>query len=174
MAKTHRLGPPGRTPRPNRAPKQVRPRGEVERMALRRREAMAARGQGANFRQIAAQCGVSVRTAWKDVNAELQAVVTTTRAEAARQRDLELERADRILRALHKDITGPDAPASIRACSVALRVSDLRCKLLGLYKQVEAPTDPQQRFANLSEREVAFRVEKLVEHAKKHPTHKGP
>ncbi len=123
---------------------------------------MAARVEGANYRQIANQLNVSVGTAFDDVAAELEAVCQSTAQEAERLRDLELERMDRILRVLDAAIESGDVPA----CRAAIRVSMHRARLLGLFRVADSSVD-QGLYAELSERELVFRVEKLVEHAKK-------
>ena len=55
---------------------------------------MAARVQGANYRQIADQLEVSVSTAFEDVAAELMAVCTKTRGDAEHLRALLMERLE--------------------------------------------------------------------------------
>ena len=121
--------------------------------------------QGASFRQIADQLEVSIGTAFDDVAAELEAVCQTSREEATRLRELELERADLILRTVTKHMRNVDPNVSLRACRTAIKVGEYRSRLLGIFKQSDKPTP--DKFADLSEREVAFRVEKLVAQAKK-------
>ena len=70
------LGPRAlaRIPKTTRSRPGGTPPGEVERIAVRRGQAIALRLQGATFRQIAAALGCSVGTAHEDVTAELMAV----------------------------------------------------------------------------------------------------
>ncbi len=123
---------------------------------------MALRVKGKNFLQIAGALGVPFETAVKDVTDELLAMCNTTRQEAEWLRELELERADRILRGLSQGIEAGDPPA----CRVALCVAEHRCKLLGIYRWIQTGDQRDQQSADLSERETALRIEALVADAK--------
>jgi len=103
-------------------------RGEAERLLERRRQAINLRSAGFNYRQIAARLGVSVRTAYLDV----QAVLTATRTETTETKDemvlLERER----LEAAHLVIWPRVLKGELLAIDRVLRISDAMRRLYGL------------------------------------------
>lgn len=94
----------------------------------RRANALKLRRAGAHYRTIAQQCGVSVETAYADVQAELAALRSVTEQDAEVIRDLELRRLDDYMLALAPKAQRGDVSA-ITAC---LRVQERRSKYLGL------------------------------------------
>lgn len=120
--------------------------GEAEIIAERRQRAFGLRKAGASFRQIASQLGVSLNTAWADVNAELLELRTQTQADAEAVRDIELQRCDEMILGLWPKVRTGDP----KAVMAAVRVSERRAKLLG----IDAPTKQQVQFQDLP----SFRV----------------
>lgn len=94
----------------------------------RRAKALQLRRAGAHYRTIAKQCGVSLETAYADVQAELTALRAVTEQDAEVIRDLELRRLDDYMLALAPKAQRGDVQA-ITAC---LRVQERRSKYLGL------------------------------------------
>lgn len=98
----------------------------------RRAQALSLRKAGAHYRLIAERCGVSVETAYADVQAELGALRRATEEDAEAIREIELKRLD--------DYTVALTPAArrgdVRAIDTLLRVQDRRSRYLGL----DAPT----------------------------------
>ena len=143
-------------------PRPPAPPGEAERIAVRRGKALAARVEGANFRQIADENNVSVGTAYEDVAAEMTAVCARTRLEAELLRDLALERCDLALRGLRPAVLKGDPPA----CRVWIRTVELSAKLNGIITPTDVRPSDEDDSTKMTEREIAFRVEALVELAK--------
>jgi hypothetical protein len=114
--------------------------GESEIIAERRMRALNLRKAGGSYRQIAQQLGVSLNTAWADVNAELLELREQTKADAAEVRDLELQRCDEMILGLWPAVRRGDP----KAVSAAVRVSERRSKLLGL----DAPSKSEISGAN--------------------------
>lgn len=100
----------------------------------RRQKAVGLRKSGATFAQISAalskEYGLKYGRdhAFKDVDAALNDLVENTRHESESYRQLELERLDDLLRNLQEGIRAGDT----RSIDSAIKVSDRRCKLLGL------------------------------------------
>ena len=136
--------------------------GELERIAVRRQKAMAARVQGGTYRQIADELDVSVFTAHEDVNAELLAVCTTTRADAEQMRSLILERSDFTLRGLKAAVMKGDPP-SCRAWNGELV---LQARMHGLITPTNVRPGDESPTADLTAREIADRVAALVEYSR--------
>lgn len=107
--------------------------GEPERITARRVKALELRKTGMHYRAIAAACGVSVETAYADVQAELRALRDATVKTAEEVKELELRRCDQLLRDLHSK-KGNKGQA--RVATAIVRVMERRAKLLGL----DAPT----------------------------------
>jgi hypothetical protein len=122
-----------RAPRPpstkRNAKDSERPRlHEDAAIAERRAKALDLAIAGASYRQIAAQTGVSLATAYDDVQAELGALDKERGEKAERLRDLSLKRLDKLtLMAMPKAQKGDEK--SIR---VLVQIEDRRAKLLGL------------------------------------------
>jgi len=98
----------------------------------RRVKALSLRRAGATYQQIAAATGVSLETAYSDVQAELSALRLQTVEDATAVRELELRRLDDYTRAL----TPRAAQGDIAAVTTLLKVQERRSKYLGL----DAPT----------------------------------
>lgn len=130
MAKRTRKVAPHRAGRPQAATPKKRPprRGEAERIAARRLQALSLRKAGAPYRAIAAELKVSVETAYSDVQAELAALEALSSTEAENVRQLELRRLDDLQLALSAAVRRGD-PQAIRT---ALLVMERRSKYLGI------------------------------------------
>lgn len=112
------------TPRKTRPPHVAQDTAIIERRA----DALSLRRAGASYRMIAKRTGVSVETAYSDVQAELMALRTVTETDAAVVRDIELRRLDDYTLALTDKARRGDVPAIL----TLLRVQDRRAKYLGL------------------------------------------
>jgi Homeodomain-like domain len=89
-------------------------------------QALALRAAGATYKQIAGELGVSEPTAWRLVQQESAKIIRETAAELL---ELELTRLDRMLMAVWPAVINGDLAAIDRA----LKIEDMRAKLLGLY-----------------------------------------
>jgi hypothetical protein len=109
-------------------------KGHRERTVLRQAAALRLRTAGASYRQIGEQLGTSAVQAWRDVGFALGEVVERRNEDAVALRTLELERLDRLTLALW-----PKAQkAHVDAVRALVRVSERRCRLLGLDATVAA------------------------------------
>jgi DNA-binding CsgD family transcriptional regulator len=124
-----------------------RHQGEDEAIAERRVRAFGLRKAGASYRQIAQQLGVSLNTAWADVNAELLEYRDQVKADVAEVRDMELQRCDEMILGLWPHVRKGDA----KSVFAAVKVMERRAKLLG----IDAPTK-QEHSGNLTVRRVVF------------------
>lgn len=111
-------------------------RRQQSRAEAKRRElcvqALGLRASGATYRQIAEALGIDKMTAWRLVQEESQQLIRESAREAL---ELELLRLDRLLMAVWADaIQGDHA-----AIASALKISDMRCRLLGLYDNAPEP-----------------------------------
>jgi hypothetical protein len=111
---------PGRGPR--------REQQEDAAIAVRRTKSLDLAIAGASYRQIAAQTGVSLSTAYDDVQAELGALDKCRGEQAERLRDLSLKRLDKWTLALTPKAQQGDE----RAVRVLVQIEDRRARLLGL------------------------------------------
>lgn len=102
--------------------------GEKERIAERRTQVFALRLSGASYRQIGKQLGITPDTAWRDVTAVLKELQERSLKTADLYRTLELERLDTMLLSIMTQVRN----GNLSAIDRALRISDQRCKLLGL------------------------------------------
>lgn len=119
------------------------PNDEIKRVE-RRAQAIELRRQGKSYREIAAELGINVATAFSDVKAYFAEVVSLSKESIMEVRELELARLDRYLVALERHIDGdricmgcgrPD----VRAIEAAVKVGKSRREILG----VDAPTKIQ-------------------------------
>lgn len=107
--------------------------------AQRARQFVSLRTQGLSYRAIAdaweKQTGnkISKSTVQNDLKAELQSLAEQTRTEFRHYRDLELMRLDMVMRSTAKQVSQGD----IAAVNAWLKISESRCKLLGLYEPVK-------------------------------------
>ena len=108
--------------------------GERERVALRRAEAMRLRLAGHGYRHIAASLGVSVSTAHGYVADAVAEVNTTMRETAEHLRMLECARLDAVLVRMFAILDDDDADPllAMKAADRIIRVSESRCRMLGL------------------------------------------
>ena len=94
----------------------------------RRAKALSLRRAGATYQQIASATGVSIETAYSDVQAELSSLRLQTVEDATAVRELELRRLDDYTRAL----SARAAQGDIAAITTLLRVQERRSRYLGL------------------------------------------
>jgi AcrR family transcriptional regulator len=94
----------------------------------RQRQALTYRKAGASLRVIASKLGVSVGTVHKDLERSLKAVIAADLRDLAKARFLELERLDDLWRAVWERALKGD----LFAVDTCLKISERRCKLLGL------------------------------------------
>jgi hypothetical protein len=124
---------PQQPARPRRKkPRPKRRSGEDAKKLARTAQALALRTTGATYRDIAAQLGVTVRTAYMDVQDEPGHLDGVIKEKAERLRELEARRCDRYTLALEPAIAEGDP----RAVLAAVRLMERRAKLFGL----DAPT----------------------------------
>ena len=141
---------PARKRKPGSKPVSPRPKGETERLAVRRRSAMQYRLAGASYRSIAAKLtedranayadanGISVeramkqlphvskRTAWDDVTAELEELRRETEMQRADLMALENARLDQVFsKALSLFANG-----SVPAGRLAIATMGRRCRIV--------------------------------------------
>jgi len=95
-------------------------------------QALSLRASGATFRQIAAALGVSEPTAWRLVRQESESFIRESAAEVL---ELELTRLDRMLMGIWPAAINGD----LQAIDRALKIEDMRAKLLGLYDRASQP-----------------------------------
>lgn len=118
-------------------------KGEVEARKERQIRAFELRKAGQSYRTIAAQLGVSVRTAYDDIQDVTQQLNTQLREEAEQLRAIEVERLDTLLAALWGKATDESAKGQTFAVDRVLSIMERRAKLLGLDMPTKiAPTDP--------------------------------
>ena len=103
-------------------------RGTAETMAERRALAIQYRKAGLTYRDIAEETGVSVRTAFQDVQAVLSELAALRQETAEEYLELELERLDAGIRALSVAALA----GNIRAIEAQRKHGESRRKLLGL------------------------------------------
>ena len=154
---------PARKRKPGSKPVSPRPKGEAERLAVRRRDAMKYRLAGASYRAIAEKLTedraqayadehgvsferamkkiphVSKRTAWDDVTAELEELRRETEVQRADLMALENARLDQVFSKALSLYSKGDVPAGRLALAAMAR----RAQLNGLDAPTKiAPTDP--------------------------------
>lgn len=103
-------------------------RGLRERVATRSDEAMRLRISGLTFRDIGARLHCSAMQAHRDVSNVLDALASSTTANAVHLRQLESERLDRLTAALSPKAEKGD----VDACRALVRVMERRARLFGL------------------------------------------
>jgi len=97
--------------------------------AERRLKALDLRKKGFSYTQIGTKLGCSRQTACRYVISELEVLADKCREEAARVRDLELQRLDELYLVAWKAIAEGSDLGAIDRC---LRIMERRAKLLGL------------------------------------------
>lgn len=148
-----------RAPRPpstkRNAIQSERPRlHEDAEIAARRVKALDLAIAGASYRQIATQTGVSLATAWDDVQAELGALDACRREQAERLRDLSLKRLDKWTLALAPKAQHGDE----KAVRVLVQIEDRRAKLLGL----DAPLKQAHEVSGPDGAPLVTRIERVI------------
>lgn len=113
--------------RRKRSPKQVAKAIAIEK---RRARAIKLKLEGHGYRAVAAKLGVSVETAYSDVQAVLDETRRGARNDAEQERRLQLERLDVLVQKLTPLLDDEDKAA--RAAEVLKGVEERRAKLLGL------------------------------------------
>lgn len=117
-------------------------KGNREKAAQRRLDALALRQAGASYRQIGERLGVSECQAWRDVDRALAALAKLTETEAEKLRALEMARLDAML----LPVLQQAKQGHLGAIDRVLRIMERRAKLLGLDKPVRAEvTGPEGR-----------------------------
>ena len=91
----------------------------------RTKKALALKNSGATYAEIAEALGVSKSTVCTDIRT---AIADITKEEADIQRQIEINRLDRLQRGVWEKALRGDIPAQQQA----LRIIDRRCRLLGL------------------------------------------
>lgn len=114
-------------------PDAPRWRGQEVVIAERRIRALDLRKGGLNYRQIAKACGVSLDTAYGDVQAEMQQLRDLAVAGAEDLRELERQRLDRYCATMTALADGPGRTPieRIKAVAVLVRIQERRAKLEG-------------------------------------------
>ena len=155
--------PPTRKRKPGQRPAPPRPKGETERLAVRRRDAMKYRLAGASYRAIAEKLtedranayadanGISVeramkqlphvskRTVWDDVTAEMEELRSEMQVQRVDLMALENARLDQVFSKALSLFSKGDVPAG----RLVIAVMGRRAKLNGLDAPTKiAPTDP--------------------------------
>ena len=165
MARKHRTvpRPPSRKRKASARPVPPRPKGEAQRMAVRRLSAMKYRLAGATYRVIAEKLTaeraqvyadandisidramkkiqpVSIKTAWEDVMAEMEELRRETEVHRGDLMALENARLDQ----LFSKALSLYGKGSVPAGRLAIAVMGRRAKLNGLDAPTKiAPTDP--------------------------------
>jgi hypothetical protein len=144
--------------RPTRLGKPARREAVIE----RRHKVFALRRAGATYESIAETCGISTMQAWRDCQKVLAQLAAKRDANVGAMLELELSRLDQIQVAIWPKVQSGD----VLAARVALRVSELRGKLLGL----DAPATVtaaiavarDENRAMLSDDELGSRHEQVV------------
>jgi len=110
----------------------------TRKLAIRQRQAAALDGRlkGKTYRDVAAELGVTVHTAFRYVEQALDAVI---REPAEQVREMELQRLDRLYKAASPAAESGDA-MMIAAC---LKIQERRARLLGLDAPESLPTGNQ-------------------------------
>jgi hypothetical protein len=121
-------------------------KGQAERIALRRREALRLRAMGQKYAEIGEALGVSEATAWRDCTGELKRTRDETGEAAEEVRVLELERLDIATKGVMPKVLEGDE----RATDVMLRIQARRAKLLGL----DSPDRQQVEVTGIDPREL--------------------
>jgi DNA-binding CsgD family transcriptional regulator len=114
--------------------------GEAEAIAARREQVLALRKAGLSYRAIAREVGVSVETAWADVQAELSSLNSLTAEHAEDVLSLEMRRLDDLQVHVTNLIR---AGATPRVIDTAIRLMERRAKMIGMdapaKKQISGP-----------------------------------
>lgn len=150
----------------------------------RREQAMSLRRAGASFSQIATALSIPKTTAYRDVETLLKRLAKRNTLGAEELRQLELERLDDLERAARRVLTaehlrisngnvvqvvGPDgrmhdvaddAPV-LQAIDRLVRVSERRCKLLGLDAPAKVEGELTGDFTLAANQDVAALAEKV-------------
>lgn len=104
----------------------------------RRAQALELRRAGASLRKIGGLLGVSAKQIQRDLQATLEGMNEENSQTAAFNRALELERLDAMLLSLKPLLEpGEDKHPHMHAIDRALKISEQRSKLLGLYMPIK-------------------------------------
>lgn len=122
-------------------------RAEELRLAERRAKACDLRLTGRSYRSIAAECGVSVRTAWQDIHHVLDELNEQALEALETHRRTGLMRLDRLLELAWSQAEGGD----LAAIEMARKLEADRRKMLGL----DAPEQQIHQVANVTPEEAA-------------------
>lgn len=109
--------------------------------AERAKRALQLRLAGATYAEIGDVLGISQGTAWKDIAREIRAI---PKAEAEEYRQLEINRLDRLQRAIWEEAASGD----LKAVDRAVRIINQRSRLLGLeVTQIDASPEVKDALA---------------------------
>jgi hypothetical protein len=112
---------------------------EKAKILERQNDAIELRKSGFTYREIARRLDIDVAQAYRDVQNELNVLRTEVAHNAEELRQLELERIDKITRAMDSWVEAGNTQAAI----ATLKASERRAKLLGLDKPTEIKVDIQ-------------------------------
>jgi len=143
-------------------PTRLRRRGGRKAVTERQQKVFALRKAGATYESIAQACGISTMQAWRDCRKLLAQQAATRDANAGALLELELSRLDQIQIAIWPKVQSGD----VLAARVAVRVSELRRKLLALDTPAAVPeavaVARDENLARLSDDELVSRHEQVV------------
>ncbi len=111
--------------------------------AVRRQKALLLRVEGRKtIREIAAECGVSVQTAHNDVRLMVEQEIEGQEKVIETAKAIEVERLDLWLTTVMNRLEGLKDPEDIqKMLNLALKISEQRSKLLGLYAATKQQVD---------------------------------
>lgn len=129
---------------------------------IHRMEAYALRRQGLSYRAIATRLGCSPAKACQAVRAELAAVQTATREDAAQAKTLELARLDDSESRLQRLANGSDPQVVVQSERALILVRTRRARLLGLDAPASMSLAPPGESPDLPEMTNEERARRLV------------
>jgi hypothetical protein len=125
--------------------------------AQRRQQAVQLRAEGATYKQIASEVGISYQRAHQLVGQAMAEVRADTVADAAALRDRELAKLD----ALEAGIWTKAAAGDLRAIETVLKLMSRRAKLLGLDAPKAVKVEAGNSVAHLSDAELLAEAARL-------------
>jgi hypothetical protein len=155
------------TPKP-RPKGRARERGLALRVTERQRKAVQLRIAGCSYRRIATELNISAQQAHRDIAAALDASKAERDELTDQYRELELERLDAMTLSIWPSVQKGDC----EAVRTAVRLSERRCRLLGLDAEVRTRIEmaggsplvtviPASPVSALSDDELVARYERM-------------